>query len=121
MLLLPALQVFVTSSLVLFYKEMGIFRLGFFLVFMIDCVVFSVCAPRGAAEIYIVSSKWKQNWLERARVSKREMKLVKKELRSIRKLRVQVSDNFVDTLTPLVVQHFCLEKTATIFILHSVG
>jgi hypothetical protein len=78
----------------------------------IAVVVFEIGIFSAAAKIYNLSDEW-------IKVSKQNCrnKIEKKLHASIMPLRLYFANNFVDTLTPFVIQDFCARQTASLLLL----
>lgn len=80
-----------------------LFFWSYILALIFTVIIFSV-----AAKINNLS----RNWLSRYRW-RMERKLERKVLKSLAPLKLEFGNNFVDALTPLVVQEFCLRQTVS--------
>lgn len=110
-LTIPAFQIIICNVAVKLFqsdKIIGlIFLLGYFLILLFTVVMFSV-----AAKVNTLS----RNWLSRSKWNTCK-KWDRKVHRSLTPLRLEFGNNFVDTLTPLVVQQFCVTETASFLLL----
>lgn len=120
MLFLSALHVVLTTSIVLFHEEMGSFMLGLFLLILTEMVPFQFCVLTGAAEIYKLSLKWKREWKGGRAQFWEKGTLFRREVKSIRALKIEFADNFVDSLTPLIVQNFCWNQSISMILLNRI-
>lgn len=108
----PALQ-FVTSFVAIKHgdkidwPEFGMFPLVYFDGFFINVVMFTA-----ASWIYEDSSKL----LKKLKSQKLTAQL-RKTLIALPPLKVRFGDNFVDSCTPLVIQDFCVQNTASALLL----
>lgn len=85
----------------------GMFLLSYFGVLAFTLVTFSV-----AGNVIRISSRWILGYKGRCKSS-----VGKRLYWSLVPLRVQFGNNFVEPLTPLVVQEFCIRQTASLLLL----
>ncbi|OXA54691.1 hypothetical protein Fcan01_11580 [Folsomia candida] len=109
-LLVPGLQILLCyTSLKLFHSEdisnfeASLFLWAYFLVLVFTMLLFSA-----AAQINNLSV----NWIAKFKGSS-DKRLERRMHKSLMSLRLEFGNNFVETLTPLVVQEFCVRQTAS--------
>lgn len=81
---------------------------------MLYCVVLSVTLISFSAAAKV--SQITQIWIMSTR-AKCKIKVDRKTLKSLVSLRIQFGMNFVEALTPLVVQEFCVQQTTSLLLL----
>lgn len=55
-----------------------------------------------------------EDWIKRVKSRGRKSTYLRKAHRSFRPLRLEIGNNFVGRLTPLVIQEFCIKQTASL-------
>lgn len=111
-LILPTFQIIIFSALINVLHA-GHQFIAVALVFIYLCTLsFTLLTFTAAAKVYTVSKFWiaKCKGVEKKKYS---IKLHK----SLRPLRMQFGNNFVEILTPLVVQEFCLRQTISLLLM----
>lgn len=105
--LMPTFQMFMSFvTIILYHSEnqsfMSVaFLWVYFLTLSVTLLIFSA-----AAQIYRMS----ENWVGSCKFGKRKS-WERKFRKSLIPLRLQFGNNFVEVLTPLVVQEFCIRQT----------
>ncbi len=111
-LLGPLFQVSVGYALILVTNSGNIVILAlcwlmYFVMFSVSMVIFSVTGLVNRVSWY---------WIATRRVTCTR-KVVRKAMRSLVPVRIQFGNNFVEPLTPLVVQEFCVRQTVSLLLL----
>ncbi|OXA37329.1 hypothetical protein Fcan01_27924 [Folsomia candida] len=109
-LLVPGLQILLCyTSLKLFHSEhisnfeASLFLWAYFLVLVFTMLLFSAAAQINSLSV---------NWIAKFKGSG-DKKLERRMHKSLMSLRLEFGNNFVETLTPLVVQEFCVRQTVS--------
>lgn len=92
--------------------EASVFRAGIFICPYVGTLLVSLGAFSMAGNVIRTSSKWILLYKGRSKSS-----VTRRMCRSLTPLRVQFGNNFVEPLTPLVIQEFCVRQTASLLIL----
>lgn len=108
----PIVEIFSGFAIVKLHHSMDIFYLvallvAKFVAALVNLVVF------GAGSIY--SQSWK--WLQTEQNLRKGNKFERRVIKSMMPLRIWFGSNYVDPLTPLVVQHFCISQTMNLLLL----
>lgn len=115
-MLCPILQIFGSYIIIKFHSSLEWSQL--ITVIMIDyyCILYNVMALGGAGSIHSKSCEWlimtKNDCLEH-----KSNKFRRREIKSMTPLRIWFGSNFVDHLTPLVIQHFCIGQTINLLLM----
>lgn len=112
---LPALQVMTCFAVTKLHDKIGLSSLIIYLCLYIDVLIFNMLVFTGAGRVYLFS----QTWIQKLAKTFPFSKLKTKTLKSFKPLRVEFGSNFVDPLTPLVIQHFCVNQTVSLLVLTS--
>lgn len=112
----PIVQIMGTFALIKFHGGMNPFHVAFVVtetVIMAGCnlILFS-----GAGRIYGKSCEWLV-LVKNGKIGDIQNNVGRKVLKSMPPLRVWFSGNFVDRLTPLVIQQFCMLQTMNLLLL----
>lgn len=99
-----------------FHSTLNPAHLGFMVVFVVTVTVLSLIVFGGCGLIHERSLVWLRSARQRT-CSRKASKIQRRVLRSLIPLRVWFGSNFVDNLTPLVIQHFCMVQTANLLLL----
>ncbi|OXA45375.1 hypothetical protein Fcan01_20176 [Folsomia candida] len=110
-ILIPTLQIVISFAAIKLLHSgheliAGVFMWSYLLALSFTLLMFSV-----AAKVYGMSQKWITDCRGDSRT-----KYAKKFDRSLRPLRLQFGNNFVEVLTPLVVQEFCLRQMMSLLL-----
>ncbi len=111
-LLDPLFQVSVGYALILVTDSGNIFILA--LYGLIYCVMFSVSLLIFSVTGLVNQVSW--YWIATRRVICTR-KVVRKAMRCLVPVRIQFGNNFVEPVTPLVVQEFCVRQTVSLLLL----
>ncbi len=87
-------------------------KASMFTFIYIAVVIFEIGVFSAAAKIHNLSNEWIKGSKQNCR-----NKIEKKLVASIMPLRLYFANNFVDTLTPCVIQDFCARQTASLLLL----
>ena len=82
-----------------------------------EALVATLMLTKGPAEIFRVSQKMLTNMRKDIAMNQTQLKSRKREMFSCRPLRVKFGVNFIEPLTPLVIQNFCLSQFANVVLL----
>lgn len=89
---------------------------GMFPMLYVDAVFLTIVIFTAASRVFKWSEdqliEWKQNSLVITRKSR-----LRKTLNSLPSLKIRMGGNFVDTLTPLVIQDFCIRTSVSMLLL----
>lgn len=92
--------------------EVDIFRRVVFIWSYIGLLCLTLIVFSVAGNVIRISSKWILVCKGRSRSA-----LTRRMCRSLSILKIQFGNNFVEPLTPLVLQEFCIQQTASLLIL----
>lgn len=114
---IPMLQILSGFGVITLFHNANLFQIFTFLVTYLDAVVFGLAISTFASTIYVKSEGWIRNVKPRSGKNARYLRRVHK---SFRPLRLELGNNFVDGMTPLVMQEFCISQTASLVLLDRV-
>lgn len=112
----PIVQIFAGYIITKFHSSMKISHLVFIMIMDYFCTLYSVMVLTAAGSIYAKSS----GWIEKAKnaCSKdKEKKIRRREIRSMMPIRIWFGSNFVDTLTALVIEDFCIGQIISLLLM----
>lgn len=112
----PICQILGGITIIKFHSVLNLSHLIFFFVVYTASLVLGWVLFSGSGIIYVRSV----SWLSRVKCGfgcNGRSKIDRRALMSMAPLRVWFGSNFVDCLTPLVIQHFCLVQTVTLLLL----
>lgn len=112
----PMLQVVTSFIVIRADAGMDVAIFVYFGVLMMDAVILNLALFTGAAKIYGGSAKILRKWRGNVFLST-QSKLEKRVLMSICPLRLYFGSNYVDNLTPIVIQAFCSCQTVNLLLL----
>lgn len=92
--------------------DANIFRIGLFVAPYLAAVTLTLVTFSVAGNVIPISGEWILRYKERSKSA-----LSKRICRSLAPLRIQFGNNFVEQLTPLVLQEFCIRQTASLLLL----
>lgn len=110
----PLLQILCGYALVALWQEADLFQTAIFLVMYLNVAVFGVIIITSASFIYIKAEDWVRRVKSDADKNTRYWRKVHK---SFRPLRLEFGNNYVDRLTPLMIQEFSISQTVSLLIL----
>lgn len=116
LLTLPAAQILFFVALILSKNTVGVGVKGFLIISYISGTGFNLLLFSAAAKIYTFTNKWLYS-IKFGGFDRKSYKFWHRVHKSYRPLKVNFSNNFVDTLTPLVIQEFCANSTLSILVL----
>lgn len=108
----PGMQIVSMFAYIKYHDVMKGSQLVFFLLLALDPTILNVMYCTGAGMVYGKSCKYLMGMKGKVK-GKAEMKLLK----SYAPLKVRFGGNFMDQLTPLVIQEFCSVQTANLLLL----
>lgn len=115
---LPGLQITSCFALIKLHDQLGFYTMPIYVSVYLDVAMFNVLVFTGAARVYILGDRLLRGWREEVKAEQncgiREKRMM---LKSFRKLRVEFGNNFVDQLTPLVLQDFCTKQSISMLVL----
>lgn len=108
------LQIISAFALAILRNNSGVGNLAVFFLMYLNSFVFNMIMFSFAAKIYSVSKKW-------LKMGEKNVKggYMRRLHRSYRPLRMSFFNNFIDELTPLVMQDFSLTQTISLLLLSS--
>lgn len=109
----PIAQIFTGFAIVEFHSSMDLSHMVSMLVFLAGSSLVNLSVFAGAGSICCKSLKW----LKAAKNCHMTNKVQKRAIKSMTPLRIFFGSNYVDVLTPLVVQNFCLNQTLSLLLL----
>ncbi|XP_035700938.1 uncharacterized protein LOC118433405 [Folsomia candida] len=115
-LLTPSLQIFLSFAVITMYRSNQVdspIMAMFLLVYLLN-LAFTLQTFSSAAKVNMASQKWVDSCKGRT-TSKFERKMHK----SLAPLRLMFGNNFVEVLTPLVVQEFCVRQMMSFLVIMS--
>jgi hypothetical protein len=86
-------------------------RAAMFLIIYIAVFIFTVATFSFAAKINTMSNQWIKDSKPKCK-----RKLERRMRKSLMPLKLYFGNNFVDGLTPLVIQDFCARQTASLLL-----
>lgn len=111
---LPALHVLGAVACIKFHKHLALPNFVFVISVSIIVAVTELIFYTGCSKIYGNSL----SWLSCVKSGGMKMnKVERKMVRSMQPLRIWFGSNFVDELTPLVIQNFCTDQTVSVLLL----
>lgn len=117
---LPVLQIASCFALVKLHDQLDFSELPIYVVVYVDVVVFNTLTFTGAARVYILGDNLLRRLWEKIRGGRKGNSRGKRMmLKSFRRLRVEFGNNFVDRLTPLVLQDFCAKQSISMLVVSS--
>lgn len=112
--MLPIAQILSGVAPVALFQRANLFQILLFLTIYIDSTLFGMIVLTSTA---FINSKTKAVLHGvKGRVD-RDKGYWRRFQKSCRPLRLEFGDNFVDILTPLVIQEYCVRQTASMLIL----
>lgn len=111
---IPTMEILSGAALITVFQSGNWFQISVFLIFYVDAAVFAIIILTSASAIYVKSEDWIKGLKSEAGFKNPYFRRVQK---SFRPLRLEFGDNFVDKLTPLVLQEYCNRQTATLTLL----
>ncbi|XP_021953388.2 uncharacterized protein LOC110850231 [Folsomia candida] len=108
----PGIQIITTYACVKHFDAMQLTHLLVVFFGMVDGILFNMVLFTGSAKLYSKSA----DYLDGVRIRARG-KLETRFARSLTQVRLRFGNNFVDELTPLVVQHFCSIQIVNLLLL----
>lgn len=104
-------------------KSLDWLKLGMFGMVYLEVLSFNLIAVSAGAKLYDGTQKWLQGQRSARIVGIEEIdfrraKVMRKGWKSCRPLRLQFGNNYVDRLTPLVIQEFCAVQTMSLILLN---
>lgn len=109
----PLIQILSGFTFVVLLHNANLFQLAIFLVIYLGSMMFSMIVLSSAASIYVKT----EEWINDLKLGKN--KYFRRVHKSFRPLRLEFDNNYVDRLTPLVIQEFCMTQTASLLLLTS--
>lgn len=114
MAVIPVVQVLSSCGLILVHSNVSLVQNAFLLFIMIEAIVFVVFLLTAAG----VGYKKSIQWLQRQRAGRKWRERVwRKTIASFPPIKIHFGSNFVDPLTPLVVEDFCWDATISLVML----
>lgn len=112
--LVPFVQIIAGHGVIQLLKGSIPFEVDTFMLVCMYCdaTPFNILITTFTANIVLMSRKW----LKLAR-SRCKTPIGRRILRSMKPVRMEFGNNFVDCLTPLVIQKFCARQTATMLLI----
>jgi hypothetical protein len=111
----PAIQIFSCFVCIKLHGEIPMPGFAYFPIQFLDCCIMGIGMFTVASHPWTKSNSlirlWKQN------DSKKNDKCMRKALKSLSNLKVMFGNNFVDELTPLVIQDFVVNQTVSLLLL----
>lgn len=104
------------AFLTLFHSE-GPLLLAIFLIAWLDSGLAGVISLSANSVVYVRS----QNWIMGRGGQDGRRSYGRKVVKSYRPLRLDFGSNFIDRLTPLVMQEFCIRNMATLLLMRGQG
>lgn len=111
----PFIQILSGFALTALFGKASPFVTSIFLVLYLDAVGLGLTVLTATSIINVKSGEWVNNL--RSRVVGKDIYFRRVQL-SFRPLRLEFGNNFVDRLTPLVIQEFCSRQTASLLVLN---
>lgn len=114
---IPSLQILSGFALIALFGNASFIQVSIFLTIYIDACMCGLVIFSAAACIHVITEDWV------ARVKPRggkQVRYFRRIHKSFRPLRLEFGNNFVDRLTPLVMQEFCVRQTASFLLLGKV-
>jgi hypothetical protein len=109
----PTVQILCAFALIHSHYLLGISELLFFGIFFFDSVMINVLFFTGAKQVFSNSGEW----LDKMQRKHGKNKVQRRVLKSMLPLRVWFGSNWVDRMTPLVIQDFCSIQTVNLLLL----
>jgi hypothetical protein len=113
----PMIEINCISALIIFGREMSLVESGFMYTTGAEAFVFTFLIQVGVAKVYVRSRRWLNN-LGNLENRDTPMKVWKRVVRPLQPIKVHFGTNFVDELTPLIVQDFCWSQTASLVLMY---
>lgn len=108
----PSVQMLSGFAIIKLNSSMKLSHFFTLAVMYFAAALFGIIVLGGAGTIFTKSHRClvAQNWLKTNKIQRRELK-------SLQPLRIWFGSNFVDNLTSLVIQHFCMIQTMNLLLL----
>lgn len=115
-LCIPLMEILSGVALIAVFHKANLLLTSSFLVTYMDCIVVGMLMLTFASSVYVKTEVWLNHAQSKSGKGKtiRYFRMVRQ---SFRPLRLEFGNNFVDRLTPLVMQEFCCRQTATLLLL----
>lgn len=116
--LLHLLEILATVAVIKYWRVLNIASKIFYAIVGFDSGLVSIVNMSFSAKIYSTTLAWLkgQNGVMKFSKGKYGFKWERRFIRSCLPLRMRFGDNFVDVLTPLVMQNFCSSQIATLLL-----
>lgn len=112
-LLVPTLQIILAViTIVAYHKGQNLMLVLFLALLYIVMLSFTLFLFSAAAQVYGIT----EQWIKRCKFGRRKG-WERKFQKSLTPLRLQFGNNFVEMLTPLVVEQFCMGQTISILMM----
>lgn len=113
-LAIPSIQIMTGFTLITLLHKVNILQTSIFLVMYLDVFLFGMIVLTFTSSIYVKTESWISKVKYRGG---KDSRYFLKAHKSFRPLRLEFGNNFVDRITPLVVQEFCIRQTTSLLLL----
>lgn len=111
-LVAPLLQIFIGVAVITLFHTAHWIVVSVLVILFVDAVVL-VLIPLSAGSVIYSRT---QDWIKGVQCGNGN-KYLRRVARSLRPLRLEFGGNYLDTLTPLIVEEFCWRQTASLLLL----
>lgn len=113
---IPIMQILGGFALLMLYDTANVSQISLFVACYLDSTAFCLILLTAASYINTQSKGWIAQ--VKSEISgKKKNNYFKRVHKSFRPLRIEFGNNFVERLTPLVMQEFCISQTASLILL----
>lgn len=109
----PVVQVLGTTVLISQRFDLPIMHLMLISMFAVDAFIFVVVVISPGSRIYLET----KNWLQRSKLDCGRKKVLRREWKSMRPLKVEMGSNFADETTVLVIEDFAWRQSLALVLL----
>lgn len=111
----PVIQILSGFALVELFHKAELFQISIFVVMYLESCLIGLIVLTSASSIHVKA----EDWISRVKFAGGGAKnlFFRRVHKSFRPLRLEFGNNFVERLTPLIMQEYCFRQTASLLLL----